>query len=82
LVIDELEDPVFAVNEGREGFMGIDAGLLAALVEPVLGPCGVFGGREIEEGQEVARLVMRAGFLEVGLALGIDEGGGGIGEAA
>ena len=80
--IDELEDAVCAVNEGREGFMGIDAGLLATLVEPGLRPRGVLGRREIEKGQEVARLVMRVRFLEVGLALGIDEGGRGVGEAA
>jgi hypothetical protein len=60
--------------------MRIDAGLLAALVEPGLGARGVFGRRQIEEGQEVARLEMRAGFLEVGLALGIDQGGGGSGK--
>ena len=80
--IDELEDAVGAVNEGREGFMGIDAGLLATLVEPEFSPRGVLGGREIQESQEVARLVMRARFLEVSLALRIDEGGGGVREAA
>ena len=42
----------------------------------------VLGGRQIEEGQEIARLEMRAGFLEVGLALGVDQAGGAVGEHA
>jgi hypothetical protein len=58
--------------------MRIDAGLLAALVEPGFGAGGVLGRRQIGEGQEIAGLEMRARFLEVGLALGIDQRGGGI----
>src|SRR3546814_19509946 len=38
--------------------------------------------RQIEEGQEIAGLEMRAGLLEVGLALGVDQGRCRVGKAA
>jgi hypothetical protein len=58
--------------------MRIDAGLLAALVEPALGAGGFLGRRQIEEGQEIAGLEMRP-LPRIGLALGIDQRGRGSG---
>ena len=79
---DELEDAVGAIDEGHQTLMRIDSGMVAPFVEPGFRARGVLGRRQIEESQEVARLVVRARFLEIGLALGVDEGGGGVAEAA
>ena len=60
--------------------MRIDAGLLAALVEPGFGARRFLGRWQIEESQVVARDEMDAFFLEIGLALGIDQTRGRIGK--
>src|SRR3546814_13581453 len=56
--------------------------MVSPFIEPGFGSGRVLGGRQVEEGEEVAGFEMRAGFLEVGLTLGIDEGGGAVGEHA
>ncbi len=44
--------------------------------------CGVIGRRQPQQGQEIPALEMRAFFLELRFALGIDDAGDGIGEVA
>src|SRR3546814_19653843 len=56
--------------------------MFSPFIEPGFGSGRVLGGRQVEEGEEVAGFEMRAGFLAVGLTLGIDEGGGAVGEHA
>src|SRR3546814_13633512 len=56
--------------------------MVSPFIEPGFGSGRVLGGRQVAEGEEVAGFEMRAGFLEVGLTLGIDEGGGAVGEHA
>ena len=76
---DELEHAIGAVDEAAQGFARIGAfGALAALIEKALGARGVFGWRQIEEGQEIAGLEVDAFFLEFGLALGVDQGRSGV----
>jgi len=53
-----------------------------AFIEPALGAGGVLGRRQIDEGQEVARLEVRGVFLEIGPAFGVDQGRRGLGKAA
>ncbi|MCY1303224.1 hypothetical protein D9M70_529200 [compost metagenome] len=60
----------------------IHAGLGLSLVEPVFGAGSLVCGRQVEEGQKIARLEMRAGFLEVRLPLGVDKSRSGVGETA
>ncbi len=62
--------------------MRIDAGLFATFIEPGFGTGRVFCRRQPEKGQEIARHEMRASFLELGLALGIDQCGSRIGKLA
>src|SRR3546814_7134947 len=78
----ELEDAIGAIGEAAQDLVRIDAGMVSPFIEPGFGSGRVLGGRQVEEGEEVAGFEMRAGFLEVGLTLGIDEGGGAVGEHA
>ena len=80
---DELEHAIGAIDEAVQGFAGVGAlGALAAFVEEALGAGGVFGRRQVEESQEVGRLEVNAFFLELGLALGVDQGRCGVREPA
>ena len=79
---DKAQELVGAIDETGDDFMWVSALLVAALVEPAFRAGGVLGRGQIGEGQEVARLEMRAGFLEIGLALGIDQGRSRIGKNA
>ena len=80
--VDEVEDAVGAVGEAAHDLMCVNAGMFAALVEPGFGARRILGRGQIEKGEEVAGLVMRAGFLEIGLAFGIDQRRGAVGEHA
>ena len=76
---DELEHAIGAVDEAAQRFAGVGAlGALAAFIEEALGAGGVFGRRQVEEGQEIARLEVNAFLLEFGLALGVDQGRCGV----
>ena len=55
---DEAQDAVGAVGKAGSASRGIEALLVAALVEPAFGAGGVLGRRQIGEGQEIARLEM------------------------
>src|SRR3546814_10199332 len=71
--VDELEDAIGAIGEAAQDLVRIDAGMVSPFIEPGFGSGRVLGGRQVEEGEEVAGFEMRAGFLEVGLTLGLDE---------
>ena len=62
--------------------VGADRLPLGALVEQALGAARGVGRRQIEEGQVVAALVVGAVGAEGGVALLVDQPGGGVGEAA
>ena len=79
---DELQDAVGAIDEAVQDLAGIDALPAPSFIEPSLGPGSVFGRRQVDEGEEVARFEVRGVFLEVRLALGVDEAGRGVREAA
>ena len=80
--VEQRQHAVGAVDEAAHQFPGVHARGLAPFIQPGLGTCGIFGGREPQEGQEVARDEMAALLLEIGLPLGIDQRRGRIGEAA
>jgi hypothetical protein len=71
--LDQLQDAVGAVDKAAQQLPRIDARLGAALIEPALDARGVLGGRQPDEGQVVAALEMRAGFLEGVLPLEIHQ---------
>ena len=79
--LDQLQHAVGAVDEAAQQLPRIDARLRAALIEPALGARGVLGRRQPDEGQEIAALEMRAVFLELRPALGIDQRRRRIGKA-
>ena len=54
--LDELQDAIGAIDEAAQRFMRVDALVGLALIEPAFCARSVFGGRQIREGQEVARL--------------------------
>ena len=56
---DQTQEPVRAVDEQVEQFLGVDALLGLALVEPAFGARGILGGRHPAQGQKVAALEMR-----------------------
>ena len=80
--VEQRQNAIGTIGEAAQDLVGINAGVFASLVEPGLGACGFLGGRQIEEGEEIARDEMRAGFLEIGLTLGLDQAGGRIGKCA
>ena len=80
--VEERQHPVGAVDEAAQHLARIDAGLVAAFVEPGLGPRGLLGGRQVEEGQDILRLEMRSLLGEPRAAFGIEERRGRIGKAA
>ena len=79
--VEQRQHAVGAVDEAAHQLPGVHPGCLTPLVKPGLRASGVLGGRKPEEGQEVAADEMAAFLLEIGLALGIDQRRGGIGEA-
>ena len=79
---DQREHAVGAIDEAGQRRAPIGAVMRAALVEPGLGARGVVGRRQPEQRQEIAALEMRAFFLELRAALGIDQPRGGIGKLA
>jgi len=79
---DQAQQPVGAVGEAAQRLVRIETLLLTAFVEPAFGAGRVFGRRQPGEGQEIAGLEMRACFLEIGLALGIDQRRRGVGKMA
>ena len=70
---DEAQNAVGAIGKAGQHLARIEALLVAPFVEPAFRARGVLGRRQIGEGEEVAGLEMRAGFLEIGLAFGIDQ---------
>ena len=70
---DEPKNAVGAIGEAGQYLARIEPLLAAPLVEPAFRARGVLGRRQIGEGEEIARLEMRAGFLEIRLAFGIDQ---------
>ena len=73
--LDKLKHAVGAIDEATLHLASIRIfGAITSLVEEPLGARGVFGRRQIEKGQEVAGLVMRAFLLELRAALGVDQG--------
>ena len=73
-ILDELENAVGAISEAAQRLVRVDAVLGLAFIEPALGAGGVLRWRQIDEGQEIAGLEMRGVFLEIRLALGVDQG--------
>ena len=80
--VEERQNPVGAVDEAAQHLARIDAGLVAAFVEPGLGPRGLLGGRQVEEGQEILRLEMRPLLCKPRAAFGIQKRRGRIGKTA
>ena len=78
--LDQREHAIGAVDEAGERRAPVGAVASAALIEPGLGARGVLGRRQPEEGQEVPAVEMRAFFLELRPAFGIDQSGGGVGK--
>ena len=76
--VEQRQHAIGTIDKGVEDTLRIDAAALATLIEPGFGARGVFGRRQIGDGEVVAGDVVRAGFLEIGLALGIEEGCGGV----
>ena len=79
---DELQDPVRPVDKAVQELARIHAALCLALIEPALRPRGVLGRRQVEKREEVTRLEVGAFLLEVGPALGVDQGRRRIGKGA
>ena len=72
----ELQHSVGSVYEATKDLarIGID-GAIAALIKHPLCSRRPFGRRQIEKCQEITRLVVGAGLLELCSPLGIDQGG-------
>jgi hypothetical protein len=79
---DQREHAVGAIDEARQARAPIGALARVSLIEPSLGACGIVGRRQPEQRQEIPALEMRACFLELRAAFGVDETGRGVGEAA
>ena len=71
--VEQRQHAIGAIDEAAQDLVRIDAGAFTALIEPGLGAGCVLGMREIGEGEEVAGNEMAALFLEIGLALGIEQ---------
>ena len=78
--LDQGQDPVRAIDEAGQGAAPIGSAPRAALVEPGLGPRGVLGRRQPDEGQEIPALEMRAFFFELRSAFGVHQAGDRIGK--
>src|SRR5450755_3281996 len=73
--LDKSEHALGAIDETTLDFARLSIFVaIAPLVEEALGAPSFFGRRQIEKGQEVAGLVMRALLLELSAALYIDQG--------
>ena len=73
--LNELQNAVGAIDKAAQNLAGIRAFLaVATFVKESLGPRGVFGGREIKEGQKITRLVVGALLLELLTAFQVDQG--------
>src|SRR5712672_3294469 len=73
---DELEYAVGPIDEPAENLTCISVdGAVATFVKQPFGFRRALGRRQIEKRQEIARLVMGAGLLELSSSLGIDQGG-------
>ena len=70
---DQREHAIGAVDEAFQHSAPIGARMRAALIEPALGARGVVGRRQPQQRQEIAALEVRAFFLELRAALGIDQ---------
>jgi len=68
------------IDEAAHQLPGIDAGGLAALVEPGLSAGSLLGEGQPKKGQKIVGDEMADFLLEVLLALGIDQRRGGIGK--
>ena len=72
--LDQLQHAVGTVCEALEHLVRIDAAVAAAaFIEPGLGPRWFLGGRKKKKRQVVGALEVSALFLELRLALGVDE---------
>ena len=79
--LNELQQAVGAVDEAGER-RGRRAAKRLPLIEPALGAGGVILGRQKQEREKISALEMRAFFLELRLALHIDERRDRIGKRA
>ena len=77
-VFDQGQDPIGAVNEGRQGVAPIRRSVRATLIEPGFGACGIVGRRQPDECEVMAALEVSALLLELRAALGVDQAGGWI----
>src|ERR1700682_1878438 len=75
--LDELQHAAGAVDKPPEDLtrIGVD-GAVATFIQQPLCFGRAFGRRQIEKCQEIARLVMGTGLLELSSSLGIDQSGG------
>lgn len=80
--VDQAQQPIGTIGKAGERFASVDPFGFATFIEPGLGARGILGGRQPGKRQEIAGIEMCAGFLEVGLALGIEKRRGMIGEHA
>ena len=81
--LDQPEHALGAIDETTLDFARVPIFVaIASLVEEALGSPSFFRRRQIEKGQEVVGLVMRALLLELSAALNIDQGGCHIREMA
>ena len=78
---DELQHAAGAVGKPPEDLtrIGVD-GAVATFIQQPLCFRGALRRREIEKRQEIARLIVGAGLLELRSSLCIDQGGGHVGE--
>ena len=73
--LDKPEHALGAIDETTLDFARLSIFVaIASLVEEALGSPSFFRRRQIEKGQEITGLVMRALLLELGAALNIDQG--------
>ncbi len=80
--LDQRQDAIGAVDEAAQDLAPVHLPVAPSLVEPLLGACGLLGRRQVEEGEEIAALEVRARFLELRPALLVDQLGDRVGKPA
>ena len=78
---DELQDTISAIEKAAQNLAGVGAfAARATLVKQAFGARRVFGRRQEQERQKIARLEMSVLFLELRPAFGVDHRRGHVGK--